>query len=432
MQSGVPYGVVAGMKGTPVEVQMRRAVEALRSATRPLPALGAVTAVVPADWYDLLSRLSLAAGNTPGILVIDEFPWAEQTSRGLDGLLQSLWDTDLSRHPVLVILIGSDEAMMQRLFEHDRPLFGRLDGTLVVEPFDPAETAVALGGSRDPLEVFDTQLVTGGFPELVANARRCGSAEELVMDTLSRPHTPLADVAQINLAGELADAASARLVLDAIGADEIGVTNFSRIVSALGGGPTAQAAVTRAIDTLVRTKRIVAVDVPAGHRSGRLKRYRIADSYLRFWFRFIEPHLRNIEVGRSDLAVKAFRGSFGTWRGKAIEPVVREGLLRLVARLGAPFDSIESVSGWWDRRGVHEYDLAATERDGSLIAVGSVKWRERAQVGPRDLTELAEARSVVPGASAASLIAVAPRGVSPDARADLVLDAADLLAAWQA
>ena len=43
------------------------------------------------DWYDLLSRLQLALNDDPAILVIDEFP-GEESSPGLDGLLQSLWD----------------------------------------------------------------------------------------------------------------------------------------------------------------------------------------------------------------------------------------------------------------------------------------------------------------------------------------------------
>ncbi len=163
-RSGLPYGAVAGMKRTPVAVQMQRAVDTLRSSLRPLPKLDAILAVRPESWFDLLSRLSLLLADGPAILVVDEFPWAEETDAGLDGLVQSLWDGELSRRPVLVVLVGSDEAMMDRLFEHDRPLFGRLDHQLVVNPFDPYETFLALGGSRSAVDVFDTYLVTGGFP----------------------------------------------------------------------------------------------------------------------------------------------------------------------------------------------------------------------------------------------------------------------------
>jgi AAA+ ATPase superfamily predicted ATPase len=430
-RSAVAYGVVAGMKGTPVEVQVRRGAETLRASTRPLPAIEAGMAMPPRNWYDLLSRLQFVLNDDPAILVIDEFPWANESSPGLDGLLQSLWDLTFARRPVLVLLVGSDEAMMDRLFEHDRPLFGRLDGSLVVEPFNPAETAQALGGSRSAVEVFDTQLVTGGFPELVAHARKFRSVGALVEDALSRPHTLLADIAQINLAGEFADGANARLVLEAVGADEIGVVNFSRIASDLGGGIAAKTAVSRATDILADTKRILAVDIPAGDKGSRLKRYRVADPYLRFWFRFVEPQLRNIEVGRSDLALTAFSGGWSTWRGKAIEPIVRDGVLRLAPHLDTPFDSIESVGGWWDRRGEHEYDIVGSARGSTPVAIGSIKWRERTTFDVNDLAKLAEARAVIPKAGAAGLLAVAPRGAASGVGADLVLDAADLLSAWQ-
>jgi uncharacterized protein len=118
-----------------------------------------------------------------------------------------------------MLLIGSDEAMTDRLFEHDRPLFGRLDDQLVLRPFNPAETALALGGGVAAKDVFDAQLVTGGLPELIAHARRFSNVTAMVENSLLRPHTLLADVAQLSLAGELSDSASARLVLDAIGAE---------------------------------------------------------------------------------------------------------------------------------------------------------------------------------------------------------------------
>ena len=427
----MPYGVIAGMKGTPVDIQMRRAVQTLRSSSNPLPGIDAATATSPAGWDDLLYRLRLVVRDEPVILVFDEFPWAWETSTWLDGLLQSLWDADLGRHPVLMLLIGSDEAVMDRLFEHDRPLFGRLDDQLVVRPFNPAETALALGNGMDAQDVFDTQLVTGGFPELIAHARRFPSVTAMVENSLLRPHTLLADLAQLNLAGELSDSASARLVLDAIGSDEVGVVNFSAIAATLGGGKAAETAVTRAMKVLADVKQIVAVDLPGGRRGSRLKRYRIADPYLRFWFRFVEPELRNIEIGRPDLAVAAFRRSWPSWRGRAIEPIVREAVLRLAPGMSGPSAAIESVDPWWERSGTHEFDLVGARHDGLPVAVGSVKWRESQPFNDRDLAKLAIARSIVAHAEQASLLAVSPHGVAPGVSVDVVLDAADLLAAWR-
>jgi AAA+ ATPase superfamily predicted ATPase len=149
-------------------------------------------------------------------------------------------------------------------------------------------------------------------------------------------------------------------------------------------GKAAETAVSRATD-LLAAKGILAIDTPAGQRGGRLKRYRIADPYLRFWFRFIEPQLRNVEVGRPDLAVSAFRRSWATWRGRAIEPIVREGVVRMGPRLDPPWSAIESVSPWWDRTGAHEWDIAGSQQDRLPVAVGSIKWRDREQFDAQDL-----------------------------------------------
>ena len=64
----------------------------------------------------------------------DEFPRAVETGPSLEGKLQVAWDTTLSKLPILLILIGSDVAMMSRLMEHDRPLFGRVTPMVVPAP----------------------------------------------------------------------------------------------------------------------------------------------------------------------------------------------------------------------------------------------------------------------------------------------------------
>src|SRR5664280_1809894 len=60
--------------------------------------------------------------------------------QSLEGELQVAWDTTLSKLPILLILIGSDVAMMSHLIEHDRPLFGRVT-PMVVPALNPAEVA---------------------------------------------------------------------------------------------------------------------------------------------------------------------------------------------------------------------------------------------------------------------------------------------------
>jgi len=430
--SDVRYASLTGMKGTAESIQVERAAESIRSSRRPIAGWDIYNLTTPSfNWMALVSMLGFAVGDEPAVVVFDEFPWANETAPGLDGLLKASLDSRLGEAPVLLVLVGSDEAMMEQLITHDRPLFGKINRRIVLEPFDPAETADALGSDRGAMEVFDTRLVTGGLPGLVEQVRRFPTATEFVRDALRSPSSSLVDWARLRLAAELSDSENASVVLSAVGADEIGVTTFSRIVGVLGGGPAAQTAVTRATDLLSKTKRILAVDLPAGNPHARLKRYRIDDSYLRFWFRFVEPHQRSIEVGRSDLAIDAFDTAWPTWRGKAIEPIVREGVTRLCRHLGDPFRGIEEVGGWWDRKGVVEIDLVGMDSRRSPVAIGSIKWRDRHEFDSADLADLAAGRSAIPKAGAAKLVAVCPAGIRSGVSVDLGLRAHELLDAWR-
>ncbi|WP_316575839.1 hypothetical protein [Nocardia canadensis] len=54
----------------------------------------------------------------------------------------------------------------------------------------------------------------------------------------------------------------------------------------------------------MRDKRIVAADLPPSNATDtKNKRYRITDSYLRFWPAFLERGIPLVERGRGDLAL---------------------------------------------------------------------------------------------------------------------------------
>lgn len=363
------------------------------------------------------------------MVVLDEFPWACEATPTLEGELQAAWDRHLQHLPILLVLVGSNVAMMARLTEHDRPLFGRASEE-VVRPFDPAETAEAIGASS-AITAFDAFLTTGGYPKLVDDLRRAGSTRAFVARGCQDENTDLVVVAQRSLDAELPPDAQARRVLSAIGGQEVGHGTFSAVVGGLDSDvSTAGVTVTRALRVLADQKTLVAIEHPAGSKpTTRQRRYRITDPYLRFWFRFIEPHLANIARGRGDVALRAFDTAWSGWRGLAIEPVVRDALLRLAPSM-PDLQPITDVAPWWNRDNSVEVDLVGSSRD-TVEALGTIKWRDRRRVTASEMRDLASARSHVPHAGSARLMAVCPAGSDPAAGADIVLTADDLLSAWR-
>jgi uncharacterized protein len=77
---------------------------------------------------------------------------------------------------------------------------------------------------------------------------------------------------------------------------------------------------------LPTAKRIVLASTPVSTRRSRETRYSIADPHLRFWLAFLGPHLPEIERRRGDIVAARVKASWTSWRGTAIEPIIREAL----------------------------------------------------------------------------------------------------------
>lgn len=424
--SGLPYAFVTGLYWMPEREQLLAA--AASRAT-----LGDLVdgSAPPSSWREWFSELALAASQGPVVVVLDEFPWITAgDSDGLEGLLQAMWDRVLEKLPVLLILIGSDLAMMERLGQHDRPLYGRVR-EYVVPTLDPGEVADALPG-RSPMEVFDAYLITGGFPRLVADLRRSGAtAAAWVRQSFNDDLSPLVATGRLMWEAEFDDSQAAYRVLSSIGSAEpaqLGLKEIGAAIKDPDAVPkTVETYALRALAMLSDTKRLVERDLPAWASSTRLRRYRLTDPYLRFWFRYVERHIDAMSRGRSDVACAAFDRDWSSWRGQLVEPTVREALERLAAT-DQRLAGVETVRPWWTRDGQVEVDGVGANRERTLF-LATIKWRQSARINRREMDTLAAARSRVPRALNARLLGVCPTGEAPTA--DLALSAEDLLAAWR-
>lgn len=396
---------------------------ALEAAGSSLPGARLFDGVLPDGWSGALGLLAAALPQEPAVVVLDEFPWLCGSSPDLEGALQVAWDRTFERKPVLFILIGSDISVMEALATYERPLFGRVK-ELVVNPFELGDTAQMIA-VEDPAVAIDAQLVTGGYPRLCAEWRGAANAQAFLRRQLGDENSELIDVGRNVLAAEFPPDLQASRVLVAIGSGE---RTFKGIGARSGIG---EQQLTRSLDTLTTAKRAVSADRPVSLKSGNDPRYRVADSYLRFWLRFIEPSLPDIARGRPDLALARVRESWPEFRGRAIEPIIRASVERLV--LDDPdLAGTGTVGGYWTRSNTVEVDLVGVDRwpDARKVTLtGSVKWREQSPFNRRDLADLIEQRACVPGAADAPLVGVSRAGFTTDGL-DRTYGPAGLVAAW--
>jgi AAA+ ATPase superfamily predicted ATPase len=378
-------------------------------------------------WDAALRLLSQALPqDSPSIVVLDEFPYLVQDDPMIEGTLQRVWDRWLGRRPVLLVLVGSDLSMMEALDSYDRP-FHQRGVPMVLEPLNPVEVG-QLAGLSAPAAI-DAYLITGGLPVICRDWPGGMAPREFLAMAVSSPTSSLVVSAERILAAEFPAEAQARAVLTSIGTGE---RTRSGIGQRAGGVPAAS--LSRALD-LLQAKRVVAGELPLSVTPSRERRYRVADPYLRFWLRFIGPYLTEIDRGRADRLLARIDQGWASWRGRAVEPLVREAVHRLLPVSGLPDARV--VGGYWTRSNDVEVDLVGGDHEPvakTLVFLGTIKWRDGQPADVRDLADLVLARRRVPGADEETPVLVVSRhGADLSLRAagvDAVLDAADLLEAW--
>jgi hypothetical protein len=318
--------------------------------------------------------------------------------------------------------------MMSRITSYGAPLFQRPTRQLVVEPLPPREVSQLSGRLSE--DALDSYLVTGGFPRIVGLWEH-GSLEAFLARELADPSSEFVAAAERILDAELPSAVAARTVLSVIGEGQM---THSSIVQGTGIAGNNLGHPLRSLSD----KGIIGSALPLSTRRSDARRYHVADPYLRFWLRFIEPIRSQVARGIGASNAARIAHQFPDFAGRAIEPLVRSAIERMCAAGDERFAGARVVGGYWTRDHQVEVDLVGTDRDTPgpktrIAFAGTVKWRTRQPLDGSDVAALEAALARLPGAGQKTpLVAVSRRGFSGIAGPVAQVTADEILAAFSA
>lgn len=435
-RSGLPYCFYTAVKGASSVEAVGYFLESVRDSTLLTPAGRDLLPSRPTSggWGDMLRVLAGVLPDTPSIVVLDELPWLSEQDATFDGHLQVVWDRLLAAKPVLLLLLGSDLHMMQRFTEYDRPFYGRATNMLL-GPFNLAETA-AVTGLRGA-DAIDAHLITGGLPGIALEWEPGAPPADFLREEITNKTSALFTVPEQSLASEFPTPDTSRRVLEAVGG--VGSRTFGNIASAAGdrGGPVSSGTLSPLLTRLVEEKRILAVDRPLSTKPSKLAQYRIADSNLRLYLAVLRDVQQLVLRDRLTAARNVLEARWSSWRGSAVEPLIRDALAVAAGAGDLPWSDGWEVGGWWNRQANPEIDLVGADRApiaSRIVFAGSIKWQD----GPfdqRHLDELRQGALQIPGfePGVSGLVVVSRSGTSlPDAAVDLVWGPDDVVRAWPA
>lgn len=320
------------------------------------------------SWDTAFAYLSkkLESNRETLILVFDEFPYLARINPALPSILQRYWDTSLKDKRIFLILCGSSMSFMEKeVLSYKSPLYGRRTGQILVKPFNFPQIKEFFPG-KSLIELVEIASVFGNLPQYL----RCVDTKMDVFDNIRenilQEDRLLFREPPFILMEELRSPQNYFAILKAI---SFGKTRTNEIVQVTGLEP---GMVGKYLDVLINLGLIerkvpITEENPAKSRKGI---YLLKDSFFRFWFRFIYPHLSYLEEGRQNYVMDIVKRDFDTYIGQAFEPIAREYLIHSMPELG-----FDRIGAFWDSQ--QEIDIVGINEEKRSILFGECKWTNK-------------------------------------------------------
>lgn len=371
----------------------------------------------PATWEQALGLAAFVARHQPLVVAIDEATYLMASTPSFASEVQAVWDSLVSQADpprLSIILTGSAVGMVDAVLSaggalHQRPTLAKR-----INPLTPAE-AYRFTGQPDPVRLLEAWAACGGYPLHLDRWHWSEDTQTNLQRLAGTPGGVLVEDGGLVLAN-LSDAG--RRVLLAVGQ---GRTKVSEIANEVGTRPE------RPLEQL-RQARLVVDARPLGAPLKARPQYRVADSYLRFWFRVLGNHVQQIEAGQGPAVLRHTAGAWQEHLGWAFEVAARHHAVTLERSGALPAGTL--VDEWWTVTGEQAQLDVLGLLDHRTVAVGEARWQRR-PLDQRDLEELTAKLRLVPRPiPQPSLLLWGRGGVRPEVQVGRVLGfgPADMLA----
>lgn len=298
------------------------------------------------------------------VVVIDEFPYLVAENDSVPSYVQGFVDEQLQETDSMLVLCGSSVSTMEsEVLGHESPLYGRRTAQLDVRPFSFTQARDVI--EYDTADAIRSYSVTGGTPMYLTLFDYEQSLAENVKSRVLSPTAVLYNEPEFLLRTELRNPARYMSILEAIA---LGHTTPNEVSGATGidSGP-----LSKYLQTL-RQLRLIDREVPvtASGKKSKRSRYLVADEFLRFWFRYVEPNRSSIQEAPDVVYDGTIAPDLPTHTASTFEDVCQEAVWEGVRR--GEFDPYSEIGRWW--YGEDEIDIVGLAPNDDRILFAECKW----------------------------------------------------------
>ena len=327
------------------------------------------------DVFTFLSSTQLVH---PALIIIDEFPFLARKNENV--AVEFQWIIDHALKKTKLILLGSNLSFMRKQIQNDQsPLYGRFDVIMEVLPFSFSEVHQLFPDFDKAVEVFAQ---TGGVAQYVMYFKDYPSVQQASETLLFNRTGRLFLEAPNLLMQEVRDITTYVSILRVIGIAE---KDSGKIAKQCGMD---QRNIYPYLNKLIDLEIVSLVDNPLSAKKEH--RYRISDSFFRFYYTFLEPNVSLISTLREKSRSIILNDQYHEFLGFVYEDIIRGNIFQYALDYQLPFVP-RSAGKWWGQICKNsiwqESEVDVIAYDDHHLVVGECKFRSKA-AGLQELDNL--------------------------------------------
>lgn len=336
------------------------------------------------DWDELFREMArLATGAGPKqVIILDEFTYAIDAYPDLPFKLQAAWDHQLKDRPIMLVLSGSHVGMMEDgVLAPRSPLYGRATGLLKMAPL-PFKDVRALFPQYDVAACIALYSVLGGVPYYLERIDPTLSITDNIIQKVMGWSALVQDEPRLLLHDHFAQPGNYLAIISQVAKS---VHSPKEIAQNLDLEP---GTVSNYLHTLVKLG-LIRRETPATERHperSRRSRYEVADPYLRFYYRFLEPQLAHIARGAYQAVWQTIERHWRAFVGThTYEELCREWVYAAAETGRLPFLPQRVGSHW---SATEQVDVVAVHWDEAMVLYGECKWKHNSALNEGEVKKL--------------------------------------------
>ena len=295
-------------------------------------------------------------------VIFDEFQEFFQINPSVYSDLQKLWDLNRYAVKLQVVFIGSVYSLMHKIFEEEKqPLFGRANRVLEIKAFSFETTTNILrdNGIFSANNLFMYYVFTGNMPKYldIFLTEKAKNLDDILNIILQKNSLFLNEGKTILIEEFGRDYLTYFAILELIAQGKTARNEIESVLERNVGGYLARLELDYGI---VRRHRPI-----HAKPNTRNQKYKIADNFLNFWFRFIYHNQAAIEIENFAYVKEIIKRDYATYCGPMLEKYFQNFL--------AESGQFNQVGAYWEKNNQNEIDVVGINDMKKQILIAETK-----------------------------------------------------------